>query len=202
VKPFPRSHPRSLAQCKRIGERGWRRGRAPIPLVNLSKRMLCGIGRDPWLVMAAACKHSPSDARELVSEGDCQQIAMGEALGGLLDPGPEGAHRCRGAPLEDDTWAARTKRVRRYLLPRLEILPSKVRSPVDSCFGTRPSQAAKSRPCLKPLPVPMAATMALEMIGPIPGTVVRRCSSGIKGRNRAVFRHKFCALERVARDCP
>jgi hypothetical protein len=36
VKPFPRSHPRSLAQSKRIGERGWRRGRASIPLVNLS----------------------------------------------------------------------------------------------------------------------------------------------------------------------
>jgi hypothetical protein len=32
---------------------------------------------------------------------------------------------------------------------------------VDSCFGTRPSQAAKSRPWLKPLPVPMAATTAL-----------------------------------------
>src|SRR5215472_12216288 len=48
------------------------------------------------------------------------------------------------------TWAAWTKRVRRYLLPRLEILPSLVRSPVDSCFGTRPSHAAKSRPCLKP----------------------------------------------------
>ena len=59
------------------------------------------------------------------------------------------------------TWAACTKRVRRYLLPRLEILPSMVRSPVDSCFGTRPSQAAKSRPCLKPLPVPIAATTAL-----------------------------------------
>jgi hypothetical protein len=37
-----------------------------------------------------------------------------------------------------------------YLLPRLEILPRIVRSPVDSCFGTRPSQAPKSRPCLKP----------------------------------------------------
>jgi hypothetical protein len=42
------------------------------------------------------------------------------------------------------------------------------------CFGTRPSQAAKSRPCLKPLPVPIDATTALEMIGPIPGTVIRR----------------------------
>src|SRR5262249_39784112 len=29
------------------------------------------------------------------------------------------------------------------------ILPRIVRSPVDSCFGTGPSQAPKSRPCVK-----------------------------------------------------
>jgi hypothetical protein len=60
------------------------------------------------------------------------------------------------------------------LLPRLEILPGIVRSPVDSCFGTSPSQAPKSRPCLKPAPLPIAATTALERIGPTPGTVIRR----------------------------
>jgi hypothetical protein len=65
------------------------------------------------------------------------------------------------------------------LLPRLEILPSKVRSPVDCCLGTRPSQAAKSRPCLKALPEPMAATTALEMIGPIPGTVIKALAGRI-----------------------
>src|SRR5262249_61804406 len=32
------------------------------------------------------------------------------------------------------TWAACTNSVLRYLLPRLEILPRIVRSPVDSCF--------------------------------------------------------------------
>jgi hypothetical protein len=40
---------------------------------------------------------------------------------------------------------------------------------VDICLGTRPSQAAKSRPFEK-APPPIAATMALEMIGPMPGT--------------------------------
>src|SRR6266566_1306327 len=50
------------------------------------------------------------------------------------------------------TCAACTNSVLRYLLPRLEILPRIVRSPVDSCFGTSPSQAPKSRPCLKPAP--------------------------------------------------
>jgi hypothetical protein len=64
--------------------------------------------------------------------------------------------------------------VRRYLLPRVEILPKIVRSPVDSCFGMSPSQALKSRPWVKPAPLPIAATTALEIIGPTPGTVITR----------------------------
>src|SRR5215813_6259351 len=95
VKPFPRSHRRSLAQSK-IGERGWRRGRASISLVNLSERILYGIGRDPWFVVAAAGEHGPGDARELVGERDSQEIAMREAFGSLVDPRPQGAHRRRG----------------------------------------------------------------------------------------------------------
>src|SRR5437867_3507259 len=61
------------------------------------------------------------------------------------------------------TCAACTNSVLRYLLPRLEILPRIVRSPVDSCFGTSPSQAPKSRPCLNPAPLPIAATTAHAM---------------------------------------
>ena len=59
-------------------------------------------------------------------------------------------------------------------LPRLEILPRIVRSFVEICLGTSPSQAPKSRPLENTSLVPIAATMALEMIGPIPGTVIRR----------------------------
>ena len=33
---------------------------------------------------------------------------------------------------------------------------------------------AKSRPCLKPLPLPIAATTALETIGPMPGALMSR----------------------------
>src|ERR1035441_6694487 len=49
-----------------------------------------------------------------------------------------------------------------------------VRSPVEICLGTRPSQAAKSRPLVNTSPAPIAATIALEMIGPIPGTLINR----------------------------
>jgi len=59
-------------------------------------------------------------------------------------------------------------------LPRFDMLPRIVRSPVDSCFGTGPSQAPKSRPFANASPVPIAATIALEMIGPMPGTVISR----------------------------
>src|SRR5947208_14489035 len=82
------------------------------------------------------------------------------------------------------TCAACTNSVLRYLLPRLEILPRIVRSPVDSCFGTSPSQAPKSRPCLNPVPLPIAATTALEMIGPTPGTVIRRWQPSVLLRQR------------------
>jgi len=40
-------------------------------------------------------------------------------------------------------------------LPRLDILPRMVRSPVEICLGTRPSQAAKSRPLVNVSPVPI-----------------------------------------------
>src|SRR5258708_37708606 len=38
-----------------------------------------------------------------------------------------------------------------------------VRSPVDICLGTRPSQAAKSRPLENTAPAPIAATIALQI---------------------------------------
>ena len=76
-------------------------------MVNLSERFLCGIGGDPWLVVAATGEHRPGDACELVGEGDGEHIAMRQALGGLVDPGPEGPHRCGGTPLDDITCMAR-----------------------------------------------------------------------------------------------
>src|ERR1700679_3589178 len=44
------------------------------------------------------------------------------------------------------------------------MMPSIVRSPVEICLATSPSQAPKSRPLENTSPVPIAATMALEMI--------------------------------------
>src|SRR6266487_6349540 len=40
--------------------------------------------------------------------------------------------------------------------------------PVEICLGTSPSQAAKARPLANASPAPLAATIPLEMIGPLP----------------------------------
>jgi len=58
-------------------------------------------------------------------------------------------------------------------LPRLEILRGSCGSPVEICLGTSPEPGPKSRPLENTSPVPIAATMALEMIGPMPGTVIK-----------------------------
>jgi hypothetical protein len=55
------------------------------------------------------------------------------------------------------------------LLPRFDMPPA-----VEICFGTRPSQAPKSRPFENTSPLPIAATIALEMTGPTPGTLISR----------------------------
>src|SRR6202011_4964471 len=54
------------------------------------------------------------------------------------------------------------------------MLPRIVRSPVEICLGTSPSQAPKSRPFENAAPLPIAATVALDMIGPMPGTVIHK----------------------------
>jgi hypothetical protein len=60
------------------------------------------------------------------------------------------------------------------VLLRFDKRPRIVRSPVEVCLGTSSSQAPKLRPRLKAAPFPMAAAMALAMIGPTPGTLIGR----------------------------
>src|SRR5215813_1714149 len=51
--------------------------------------------------------------------------------------------------------------------------------PVEFCRGTRPSQAANSRPLRKPLGSTTVAAMAVAMIGPMPGMLARRWLTGL-----------------------
>src|SRR5262249_49128340 len=64
---------------------------------------------------------------------------------------------------------------RKYWLPRLDIPPRRCLPPVEFCRGTRPSQAANSRPLRKPLGSTTVAARSVPMLGPMPGTPARRC---------------------------
>src|SRR5215510_8982958 len=68
---------------------------------------------------------------------------------------------------------------RKYGLPRLDIPPRRCLPPVEFCRGTRPSQAANSRPLRKPLGSTTVAARAVAMIGPMPGTLARRWLDGV-----------------------
>lgn len=119
-----------------------------------------------------------SRCAELIGERDGQHVAMKPLLGSL-DPRLEPwLSHLAGFILTSTTHAACTNRTRRYRLPRLDILPWMVRSPVEICFRTRPSHVAKSRPLAKASPAPIAAAMALEMIGPMPGMLISRSHPG------------------------
>ena len=67
-----------------------------------------------------------------------------------------------------------TKSLRRYLFPRLLVPVSFCLPPVECSPGTTPSQAENPRPFLKAAPLPMAATVAVAVIGPIPGIATKR----------------------------
>ena len=58
--------------------------------------------------------------------------------------------------------------------PIFEVLPRICLPPVDFCRGTRPSQAAKSRPLRNSCIGGAKASIAIAPIGPIPGMVWRR----------------------------
>src|ERR1700719_2783627 len=67
-----------------------------------------------------------------------------------------------------------TKSFRRYLFPRLLVPVSFCLPPVECSPGTTPNQAENPRPFLKAAPLPMAAIMAVAVIGPMPGIATRR----------------------------
>lgn len=78
-------------------------------------------------------------------------------------------------------------RRRNWTFPRLLIGTRIDRPPVDNWRGTKPNQAAIPRPDLNIRPLPTAATVAVAIIGPMPGTVM------------AFLQSSHCAAWRVRR---
>ena len=121
-------------------------------------------------------KYRPGNPCELVGEGYGKHVLVESLLLHALSQRAKpyftqllGLKRMERAPC--------TNKVRRYRLPRRLMPPRMVRSPVEICFGTSPSQAAKSRPLIKAEPSPIAATIALAISGPTPGVSIRRLQS-------------------------
>ncbi|SEH87088.1 hypothetical protein SAMN05216228_1010161 [Rhizobium tibeticum] len=58
--------------------------------------------------------------------------------------------------------------------PIFDVRPRTCFPPLECCFGTKPSQAAKSRPLRKVTMVGAKASTAIAVIGPMPGMDMRR----------------------------
>ena len=121
---------------------------------------------------ATASQHTPGDTRELVGKCDSKDVAM-QSLPGCIQPSLESMtipalrfdqHHPRGLHEQNTEVAVAPLR---YLAEDSAVARGDL-------FGTRPSQAAKSRPLEKTSPAPIAATIALEIIGPMPGTLISR----------------------------
>lgn len=88
-----------------------------------------------------------------------------------------------------------TSRYRRYLLPRLVIPSSFGLPPVVAWRGTSPSQAEKSRPPRKPSAVLTAATRAVAVSGPIPGTSAPRRLVLARGAGQFMIKRPDASVE-------
>jgi hypothetical protein len=131
------------------------------------------IGLDA-LESAPLVKNRPGDPGELVGERDRQNVAV-QALLRSFDPRlePVALPSLRLDLDQHDPGGLNKQRTQITIAtPRYAAEDGAITG--DICFGTSPSQAPKSRPLANASPVPIAATIALEMIGPMPGTVIRR----------------------------
>src|SRR5262245_62207311 len=117
-------------------------------------------------------KDAPSNASELVGERDGEDVVMQPLLGRLeprLEPVTIPALR-----LDQYNPCGLNEQNAQVAIAALRYLAEDGAVAGRDLLGESPSQAAKSRPFVNASPVPIAATIALEMIGPIPGTLIKR----------------------------
>jgi hypothetical protein len=130
-------------------------------------------GASMFGVVAIIPRHDgPGRAGHLVGKGHRHQL---EGFPGEEVSGPIGQRRLGFARLDAVEGGVRSHHERRRSrLPILEILPSFALPPVECWRGTRPIQAANSRP---PANICGSLTVAVSTVAvnvPMPGTVARR----------------------------
>jgi hypothetical protein len=126
--------------------------------------------RDARLITALLCEHGPGDPRELVGKGGSQNIRM-QALNGANEPGAETVLRPSRRPHQNDPSCLDEEHAQVAVAALGDVSED---SPVSGrhLFGHEAEPSRIIPPFRKADPLPIAATMALEMIGPIPGTVI------------------------------
>jgi hypothetical protein len=115
---------------------------------------------------------APGDARQLIGERDRQHIAS-KPPSGRLDPGFEPV-TLPALRLDQHGPRRLNQQNAQVAIAAFGYLAKDRAVPRRGLFRDKPSRAAKSRPLMSASPAPTAATIALEMIGPIPGTLINR----------------------------
>ena len=139
-------------------------------MVNLSVFILGCRLRDACFIAALLCQHSPRDPRQLVGERRRQNVRM-QPLRGANEPSPEAVLRPARRPQQNDPGCLHEEHTQVTVAALGD-------APEDGAVSSRhlpwdkASQAEKSRPLANAAPLPIAATIALEIIGPMPGTVI------------------------------
>src|SRR6516164_5508248 len=133
---------------------------------------------------ATASQHAPCDACELVGERDRKHVAV-QPLLGRLDPTLK-PMTLPALWLDQHHPGSLHEQNAQIAIAALGYLAENGAVASRDLLGHKTSQAAKSRPFENASPVPIAATIALEMIGPMPGTLTNR-SQPASCRARAVI---------------
>ncbi len=162
----------SLADRPRMGHSGHQCSHAPgrpiLHLVSSSRR--------PRRVRSVGLHHRGLIGRlrgfSSSRSSDGEHVLVQPLLGGL-EPGLEPV-ALPGLGLDQHNLRRLDEQGPQVAIATLRYLAEDRAIPVEICLGTSPSQAAKARPLANASPAPMAATIALEMIGPIPGTLISR----------------------------
>src|SRR5262245_31421722 len=145
-------------------------------------------------------KDAPSNASELVGERDGEDVVMQPLLGRLeprLEPVTIPALR-----LDQYNPCGLNEQNAQVAIAALRYLAEDGAVAGRDLLGESPSQAAKSRPFVNASPVPIAATIALEMIGPIPGTLIKRSQPASRRARTSISLDKLPIRSSSRRQSP
>jgi len=118
-------------------------------------------------------ENRPGDAGEFVGERDRQHVAV-QPLRCLLDPGPQTLHCCARPPHQNDVCGLHEQCSQVFVATFGDLAQDRA-IPRRLLLRHQPQPGAEITSLLEAsAPLPMAATMALEIIGPTPGTVISR----------------------------